>query len=247
MATQVSPTIGNKDLALGSSKSLVSTKAFNGEFYTYVTSLNANFQTVGTFSLVSGASASVCPAGRILHLTGRKLYPDVNPMNTFVGALSSPKFLVSVYDPISFLSGFIDPTSNTFAKFDQNLPNFFDLGTSGAGVEWSGGGEGADVHVIDSGVLSTVIGANSSLAAKNASVGAFTIVAASTVATRTITVNTTVCTANSRVFLTQASAGTANLTSVVLTSTVAGSFVVTYTVSTGNTAADVTFNWFIVN
>lgn len=234
-------------MALGVSKSLVSTKAFDGEFYTYDTSLNSKFQTIGSFSLVSGASASVCPGGRVLHLTGRKLYPGVNPMTKFVGALSSPKFLVSVYDPISFLSGFIDPTSNTFAKFDQNLPNFFNLGTSGAGVEWSGGGEGTELHVTDSGVLSTVIGANSALAAKNASVGAFTIVAASTPGTRTVTVSTSACSANSRVFLTQASAGTANLTSVVLTSTVAGSFVVTYVVSTGNTAADVTFNWLIIN
>jgi hypothetical protein len=143
MATQVSPTVGNKDMALGVSKSVVSTQAFNNEFYTYTTSMNSNFQTVGTFSLVSGASVSVCPANRVLHLTGRKLYPDVNPMNTFVGALSSPKFLVSVYDPISFLSGFIDPTSNTFAPFDQNLPNFFNLGRAGSNVAPSLGGQGA--------------------------------------------------------------------------------------------------------
>lgn len=142
MATQVSPTIGNKDMALGVSKSVVSTQAFNNEFYTYTTSMNSNFQTVGTFSLVGGASVSVCPANRVLHLTGRKLYPGVNPMNTFVGALSSPKFLVSVYDPISFLSGFIDPTSNTFAPFDQNLPNFFNLGNAGSDVIPSLGGQG---------------------------------------------------------------------------------------------------------
>jgi hypothetical protein len=70
-------------------------------------------------------------------------------MNTFVGGspLTAKKFLVGVYDPISFLSGFVDPTSNTFAKFDQNLPNFFDLGNAGSGVVPSLGGDGVDVNV----------------------------------------------------------------------------------------------------
>ena len=137
------------DIAQKADQSLVSTAAFNNEFYTYATSLNSSFATVGTFTLVSGATAAKCPAGRVLHLTGRKLFPDVNPMNTFVGGspLQAKKFLVAVYDPISFLTGFVDPTSSTFAKFDQNMPNFFDLGTAGSGVVPSLGGEGVDVNV----------------------------------------------------------------------------------------------------
>ena len=135
------------DFSQRTDKSLVSSAAFNNEFYTYTVGTNANFQTVGTFSLVSGATAATCPAGRVLHLSGKKLFPDINPMNTFVGVLAAKKFLVGVYDPISFLSGFVDPTSNTFAKFDQNLPNFFDLGTAGSGVVPSLGGDGVDVNV----------------------------------------------------------------------------------------------------
>lgn len=238
------------DFGQRNDRTLVSTAAFNNEFYTYTVSTNSSFQKVGTFTLVSGATAATCPIGRVLHLSGKKLFPDINPMNTFVAGspLSAKKFLVGVYDPISFLSGFVDPTSNTFAKFDQNLPNFFDLGTAGSGVEWSGGGQGVDIHLVDSGVLTapTASGA-ASLAAKNASVGAFTIPTGSATGTHTLTISSTAVTLTSRVFISQATASTTNLTSVLVTSTAAGSFVVTATVTTSTTAADVTFNWLVIN
>ena len=130
------------------SKSFITTKAFSAELYSYTLTRSGTPPFAATGSLlVSGASAANCPAGRVLHLNGKKLFPDVNPMNTFVGVLAAKKFLVGVYDPISFLSGFVDPTSNTFAKFDQNLPNFFDLGTAGSGVVPLLGGDGVDVNV----------------------------------------------------------------------------------------------------
>lgn len=148
------------DFQLRTDKTLVSTAAFNNEFYTYTQSKNpATGVTSGIFTLVSGATATTCPTGRVLHLTGRKLYPDVHPMTTFVGALSAKKFLVCVYDPISFLTGFVDPSSATFNKFDQNLPNFFDLGRSGSGVQWPGGGKGSEsggIALIDAGILANV-------------------------------------------------------------------------------------------
>jgi hypothetical protein len=152
-------------------------------------------------------------------------------MTTFVGtALTAKKFLVSVYDPISFLNGFIDPTSNTFAKFDQNVPNFFDLGTAGSGVEWSGGGQGVDIHLVDSGALSTTTGLT--VAGKNASTGSVAI----TGGAGTVTVTTTAATTTSRIFLTQ-TAGTAT-TAVVVTAS--GSFTVTF----GGAS---TWNFLIVN
>ena len=212
-------------------RTLVSTKSFENEFYTYTASKNpATGVTLGVFTLVSGATASTCPIGRVLHLTGRKLYPDVNPMTTFVGALTAKKFLVSVYDPISFLNGFIDPTSNTFAKFDQNVPNFFDLGTAGSGVEWSGGGQGVEIHLVDSGALSTTTGLT--VAGKNASTGSVAI----TGGAGTVTVTSTAATLTSRIFLTQ-TAGTAT-TAVVVAA--AGSFTVTF----GGAS---TWNFLIVN
>lgn len=152
--------------------SIISTGPFNNEFYSYTTSINAFGVTTGTFSIVTGATASTCPRGRVLHLTGRKLYPDVNAMTTFVAGspLTSKKFLVSVYDPISFLTGFIDPTSSTFAKYDQNLPNFFDLGRAGSGIPWSGGGQGSEIILPDAGVP-PLINSGNSFYAGYASVG----------------------------------------------------------------------------
>ena len=136
---------GTTDYATGLNKSLISSSSFNNEFYTYtVTRSRETGVKIGRFTLVSGATASTCPSGRVVHLTGRKLYANINPMNTFVAGspLQTPKFLVSIYDPISFLNGFIDPTSTTFASYDQNLPNFFDLGTQGSGVLPPLGGKG---------------------------------------------------------------------------------------------------------
>lgn len=183
-------------------KTLVSTKAFNGEFYTYTAYKDpATGVTTGVFAVVSGATASTCPAGRVLHLTGRKLYPDVNPMTTFVGALTAKKFLVSVYDPISFLNGFIDPTSNTFSKYDQNLPNFFNLGRDGSGVEWSGGGQSVAIHTSDAGVSSS-LATGATFAAGNASVGQVILNGAGFV-----TVTSTAATATSKIFLSALSLG----------------------------------------
>lgn len=215
-------------------KSLISTKEFNEEFYTYTTSTSALGVRTGTFTFVTGATATTCPRGRVLHLTGRKLYPDVNPMNTFVGtALTAKKFLVSVYDPITFLTGYIDPMSNTFAKYDQNLPNFFDLGTSGAGVQWPGGGAGAELHLADAGAASSV-GNGGSFDAGYASVGQVTC---STGGGGSMTVSSTAVTANSKIFLTSLTAGA----TVSVSSVAAGSFTIYFHTGTA------TVNFLIIN
>jgi hypothetical protein len=224
------------DFAQSNDRTVVSTKAFDTEFYSYRTALNATFQTVGTFSIVAGATAATCPLGRVLHLTGKKLYPDVNPMNTFVSGspLTAKKFLVSVYDPISFLTGFIDPTSNTFAGFDQGLPNFFNTGRDGSGVEWSGGGRGVDIYAVDSGNLSeSTLGDGVTVPAKNASCGQITPV------TTAVTISTTACTATSRILLTQVG-GTAT---TMVAAAGAGSFTITLTANVGT----VVVNWLIIN
>ena len=217
-------------------KSVVSTKAFNEEFYTYRTSTSALGVTTGIFTFVSGATATTCPRGRVLHLTGRKLYPDVNPMNTFAGGaapLTAKKFLVSVYDPITFLTGYIDPMSNTFAKYDQNLPNFFDLGTSGAGVQWPGGGAGAELNLADAGASDT-IGNGGTFNAGYATVGQVT---SNTAATGSITVTSTAVTANSKIFITTLTADArASVNSVV-----AGSFVIRFD------SGPATWNFLIIN
>lgn len=214
-------------------RTLVSTKSFEGEFYTYTASKNpATGVTTGVFTVVSGATAATCPIGRVLHLTGRKLYPDVHPMTTFVGtALTAKKFLVSVYDPISFLNGFIDPTSNTFAKFDQNVPNFFNLGRDGSGVEWSGGGQGVDIHMVDSGTSSS-LATTATFAAGNASVGQVVLSSAGGY----ITVTSTAATATSKIFLTSLTTGL----TMFVSNQAAGTFRV-------NLSAAGTANFLIIN
>lgn len=127
-----------------SNNSYISTDTFNDDIYKYATQLNGII-TSGTLTNLTGTSVTNCPAGRVLHLTGKSLYPNINPMNTFpsAGGLSgktSPGvYLVSVYDPVTGFRGYIDPTSCKFAKFDQTLPNFFDLGTQGPGLPLLGG------------------------------------------------------------------------------------------------------------
>ena len=221
----------SRDYQASTSKTLISTGPFDAEFYTYTVSKNpATGVTTGAFSVVSGATATTCPRGRVLHLTGRKLYPDVNPMNTFVGtALTAKKFLVAVYDPISFLNGFIDPTSNTFAKFDQNVPNFFNLGRDGSGVQWPGGGAGAELILADAGASSTLANGGT-FAAGNASVGQVVINGAGY-----ITVTSTAVTTNSKIFLTPL-----NNISVYVTNQAAGTFRV-------NLSGAGTANFLIVN
>jgi hypothetical protein len=214
-------------------KTLVSTKAFDGEFYAYTAGTNpATFAPTGVFSVVPGATAATCPAGRVLHLTGRKLFPDVNPMTTFVGtALTAKKFLVSVYDPISFLNGFIDPTSNTFSKYDQNLPNFFNLGRDGSGVEWSGGGQGVGIHTSDAGTSSS-LATTATFAAGNASVGQVVLSSAGGY----IIVTTTAATATSKIFLTSLTTGI----TMFVSNQAAGTFRV-------NLSAAGTANFLVVN
>lgn len=121
---------GPREYAQQYPKTFIASKAFNNDFFTYTTSKNSSFNTVGTLGFVT-TDAARCPVGRLLHATGKKLYPNVNPMNTFPGGsslLTSKKFLMAVYDPISQLSGFIDPSASIFAKYDQSLDNAFNLG-----------------------------------------------------------------------------------------------------------------------
>jgi hypothetical protein len=197
---------GGKEFAQATDKTLVSTGAFNGEFYSYTVAMNSRFQMIGTFTIVPGATSTTCPAGRVLHLTGKKLFPDINPMNTFVAGspLTAKKFLVAVYDPVSFLNGFIDPTSTTFAKFDQNVPNFFNTGRDGSGIEWSAGGQAAELRLVDA-TMTAAVGGGVTFEAGNASVGR---VWCNTYNTH-ILVRTTAFTANSRVLLSCLSGGNA--------------------------------------
>jgi hypothetical protein len=181
---------GMAEYAQSIAKSYISTKPFKLEFLTYTVSTDARFQFVGSTGYVTTTDA-LCPAGRILHVTGRKLYPGAN-----VGV---SKFLLSVYDPITFLNGFIDPSSSTFAKYDQNVPNFFDNGptVNGSSIPPLGGQAGKLTLTDIKDALS--VAAGGTVDAGDASVGQ---VFFSGTASGTITIRTTACRAGSRIIVT---------------------------------------------
>ncbi len=89
--------------------------AFNNDIFTYTTALNSTTYVIeGTLSAVSGATAGNCPQGRFLYENGRKLFTGANPGIT--------TYMVGVFDPVSFLSGYIDPNSEKFTLMNTDKP-----------------------------------------------------------------------------------------------------------------------------
>ena len=96
----------------------IATESFVNDFFTYTTSTDANGLTTGAFTQVSGATLATCPAGRVLRDNGKRLYPGANPNVNYA--------MIGVFDPQTFLSGFINPNSPIFAMFNSDKPYFTD-------------------------------------------------------------------------------------------------------------------------
>lgn len=111
-----------KDVSL---RSYVSVNPFNNQLFSYTVSVNAQLQTVGTLAVVAGATALNCPVGRLLAETGKKIFPGVN-----VG-VETP--MVSVYDSVSGLTGFIDPNAAVFTVYSTDKPYFQQRGVDPVG------------------------------------------------------------------------------------------------------------------
>ena len=183
-------------------KAFFTTQAFNTKLFTYSTSLNAQYQPVGTLTANVNATATNCPANRVLHANGRQLLPGVNP-----GVV---KPLIGVYDPITGLNGFIDATDPAFAMYQVNMPHQYDLGISSPIATL--GGQGANLRVgIDSGRVAQAA-ENGTVNAVDASVGEFALYTTGTGRTSTITVQSSQVLPTSRVFLTQTLFGFSTLT-----------------------------------
>ena len=90
----------------GTRRSYIATRVFDSYFYSY---------NNGVWGDVTNNS-SLCPPGRILRETGKKLYPGANP--------NVDAFYVGVYDPVTFLNGFIDPNDAVFALFNDDKPTY---------------------------------------------------------------------------------------------------------------------------
>jgi hypothetical protein len=171
-------------------KTFVTTSVFNTKLFTYSTSLNSNFQTVGSLVVNPAATATNCPENRVLHTNGKTLIPGVNPGVT--------KPLIGVFDSFSALNGFIDATDPTFATYDVNFPFQYDSGLQPAFSTL--GGQGANLRQgTDAEILIQASGLVGSLSVNlgDSTSGELKIAANSS----TIQVNGSQITTSSRVFL----------------------------------------------
>ena len=171
-------------------KAFITTAPFNTKLFTYTTSLNTSFQTVGSLVVNTAATAANCPANRVLHANGKTLIPGVNPNVT--------KPYIGVFDSVSGLNGFVDGTDPVFATYDANFPFQYDSGLQPAISTL--GGEGANARAgMDAGLLTQTSGLVGSLTvnAGDSSLGELKFAANSS----TIQVTGTQVTASSRIFL----------------------------------------------
>ncbi len=109
------PTISHGSYLNTPRRSYLSMASFQNDFFSYTVTENKLTQvTTGTLSPVT-TNASLTPPGRLLRENGKKLYPGgANPgVNTY---------MVGVYDPVSFLNGYIDPNSYTFTLANTDKP-----------------------------------------------------------------------------------------------------------------------------
>ena len=171
-------------------KAFVSTAPFNTKLFTYTTSVNSSFVTVGSLVANVAATAANCPENRVLHTNGKTLIPGVNPTIT--------KPFIGVFDSVSGLNGFIDATDPAFATYDVNFPFQYDSGLQPAFSTL--GGQGANVRQgTDAGLLTQTSGLVGSLSVNlgDSSSGEVKFAGNSS----TITVTGTQITTSSRVFL----------------------------------------------
>ena len=90
----------------------MSVKTFNNDIYSY-----SRKGVLTPLSSSLGTTAEQCPEGRVLRETGKVLVPGANPgINTY---------MVSVYDSISFITGYIDPNSKVFTVYSEDRPYLF--------------------------------------------------------------------------------------------------------------------------
>jgi hypothetical protein len=101
-------------------RSYISISSFNNDFFVYTSVIDATKRRIYSLRVNPDANASNCPVGRVLIENGRKLFAGTNDAVT--------TYMVGVFDPVSFLSGFIDPNSPVYAVYNTDLPSFIPRG-----------------------------------------------------------------------------------------------------------------------
>lgn len=200
-----------------STKTYQSTAPFNTKLFVYSTSINSSLVTVGSLTVNPNATTANCPINRVLQTNGKFLLPGVHPN------INQP--YVGVYDPISQLNGYIDPTDPTFAVFDVNFPpSMYNLGISSPTATLAGQGTGVRTGN-DSGRLIQA-SQNAGVNALDADVGEVVVSSQS----GWVRVSTTAVTANSRIFLQQTFGVTSTINGIanvpVVSSIQNGSFLI---------------------
>ena len=128
-------------VASGPRRQYISTEAFNNDFFTYTVTTDANGLQTGTFTQVADATTVNCPAGRVLRDNGKRLHPGAHPNVTYA--------MIGVFDPQTFLAGYINPNSPIFAMFNTDKAYFADTDLTAA----AGFGRGLDSNLSSSGLL----------------------------------------------------------------------------------------------
>lgn len=110
--------------------SYLATRTFENDLFGYTTAINSTtFERTGTLSApISGATALTCPVGRFLYETGKKLIPGAHP--------GVKTLMVGVFDPVSFLSGFIDPNSEVFTRMNEDKSAMLDTITAAGTLDY---------------------------------------------------------------------------------------------------------------
>lgn len=114
----------------------ISVQPFQNDIFRYTTSLNPQtFVTTGSLTSLATlglATASNCPANRILRENGKKLYPSglivANSTEVPGPYPGVTTYMVGVYDSQTGLSGYIDPNSAAFTVYNSDKPNYVPRG-----------------------------------------------------------------------------------------------------------------------
>ena len=109
----------------------ISTAPYGDNIFTYTTSMNSVFTTIGqiqsllNLGTVTAGVGGTAPAGRILRTNGRKLFPGANPCTSIITTAGGTAVVTQLYsqmvgviDVVSGLSGFIDPNDSLFAIYN---------------------------------------------------------------------------------------------------------------------------------
>ena len=128
-------------VASGPRRQYISTEIFSNDFFTYTVTTDANGLQTGTFTQVADATTVNCPAGRVLRDNGKRLHPGAHPNVTYA--------MIGVFDPQTFLSGYINPNSPIFAMFNSDKAYFADTDLTAA----AGFGRGLDSNLSSNGLL----------------------------------------------------------------------------------------------